>query len=394
MLTPANSPVPPPPTTRVSVGAAAGSVRAAVTGSPRLSPALSVLDAAEMCIRDRFASVSAALEGLHENPTGAREVHALRVATRKAAAAVTVFRPHVDGTLARKVIGRLRRVRRAAGKVRACDVQEEMLVSIERAGPPEALVAAELLVGRIAKRRERARAQLVSRRQRFRPEQAGKFAERLTGSLRLALSPLPGTTIPAFTHSGSPATIADAAREALARAAKRFTDALDIEHARDDFERLHQKRLAGKRLRYAVELLTPFVEEDPAESAVSILRRMQDRLGELNDRHELARLVASVPAELHLRPGSATSRSFETLRLILVAERDRMLDQFETWWAAKSPRLAAALARLGAISLPSGHAAVPASELELEFDDAVTGAMQLVLPPTSNPASLQGGASP
>src|SRR5262249_26999087 len=64
----------------------------------------------------------------------------------------------------------------------------------------------------------------------------------------------------------------------------------------------HRARIAGKRVRYAIE---PFGELGQAEDLVDTLKRLQDVLGELHDTHLLIHWVESrlekLPSKRHKR---------------------------------------------------------------------------------------------
>ncbi|MEM7138937.1 MAG: CHAD domain-containing protein [Myxococcota bacterium] len=57
----------------------------------------------------------------------------------------------------------------------------------------------------------------------------------------------------------------------------------------DDSERLHDGRIAGKRLRYLLEPLRPYVNE--AQQVVKRTKQLQDVLGDLNDVHVLTQEI-------------------------------------------------------------------------------------------------------
>ncbi|MFM9957986.1 MAG: CHAD domain-containing protein [Phycisphaerales bacterium] len=371
-----------------------------------LRPTLNVTDAAALVISERFEAVARALEDLHESPQGVRETHALRVSTRRATAALTVFAPQLDPKLARKAKQRLRALRAAAGAVRSCDVQEELLLAAER-DPlhDEALVvAAELMLGRVQRWREKARHGLVEARENHRPRRARRTGERLIGTLHNALGRVhpasaastegPARTVPAFRHAAAAHTALEAARAGVSAARRRFEEARRHAEPMADFEALHEMRLAGKRLRYVIELMAPALDEEPAESAVATLRKLQDRLGEVNDRHELARRTDAAATELGLRPNGKTARAFATLRQTLVASRDTLLDDFEQWWSAdengtggKSIKLDRALDRLlGIAESPRSQRATsvappnqpPSDALRQELGEAIENAAALV----------------
>lgn len=344
-----------------------------------LGAGLGVIDAAHLVIGERFEAVARALEDLRESPHGVRETHALRVATRRADAAVVVFAPHLDSEKAGKARKRLRELRRAAGAVRACDVQEELLVAAERGTPDPsgvagaseaAVVAAELMLGRVQHWRERARRGLVEARSDYKPGRARRAGETLVRTAHAALGRM-GAGVPAFRAGAGAAAAGEAARAAVNGSAMKFWGAVrfaenpppgSAEHggaAFDEFEALHDMRLAGKRLRYIIEVMSACLDEEACESAVSTLRKLQDRLGEVNDRHELAKRTHDAAAELGLSGGLAggkTARAFVALSETLVASRDALLDDFETWWENKRRKLELTLERLAS---PPGLRSLP-----------------------------------
>lgn len=375
-----NEPPAPPPgpapngPARAAEGTAASEVRSVQGDRMTLGPGLGVIDAAHLVIAERFEAVARALEDLRESPHGVRETHALRVATRRADAAVVIFGPHIDSERAARARKRLRALRRAAGAVRACDVQEELLTAAERGTPDAsgvagaseaAVVAAELMLGRVQRWRERARRGLVKAREEYRPGRARRTGEKLARTAHGALGRI-GTGVPAFRAGAGAATAGEAARVAVAAAAERFWQR--VRHAEqpsavataehnggagpqgfDEFEALHDMRLAGKRLRYIIEVMSVCLDEEAGESAISTLRKLQDRLGEVNDRHELAKRAHDAAAELGLSGGLAggkTARAFVALSESLVASRDALLDDFENWWEAKRRKLELTLVKL------------------------------------------------
>lgn len=369
----------------------AGSERAGVEGARAggaerltLGAGLGVIDAAHLVIGERFEAVARALEDLRESPHGVRETHALRVATRRADAAVVVFAPHLDAEKAGKARKRLRELRRAAGAVRACDVQEELLVAAERGTPDPsgvagaseaAVVAAELMLGRVQHWREKARRGLVEARSDYKPGRARRAGETLVRTTHAALGRM-GSGVPAFRAGAGASTAGEAARAAVNGSAMKFWGAVrfaenpppgSAEHggaAFDEFEALHDMRLAGKRLRYIIEVMSACLDEEACESAVSTLRKLQDRLGEVNDRHELAKRTHDAAAELGLSGGLAggkTARAFVALSEALVASRDALLDDFETWWEHKRRKLELTLERLAS---PPGLRTLPRERRE------------------------------
>ncbi len=331
---------------------------------PALRPELSVTDAAGSMLHARFEAVSRACADLRANPHGVSETHLLRVSTRRATAALRVFKPHLDPALVAKAGRLLRKLRRSAGGVRACDVQQSILDAMSSdipgtpsTGAPEAGVAAELIIGRIEKRREASRRKLAAACERWSPERIARLSEKLVTSLHLALNPMERLSGVAFTHALSPTRLGPCARAAVELAATRLWE---LDTPAPDFEGLHQLRLAGKRLRYVLELIGPCLNEEAADASVTTLRKFQDRLGDINDRHELAQRVERVSAKLGLRPGGKAARGFASLRARLLRDRDEGRADFALWWPHRRAKLFEAVEKLtGRAFVGPGEVPVP-----------------------------------
>lgn len=115
--------------------------------------------------------------------------------------------------------------------------------------------------------------------------------------------------------------------------------------AERDLALLHDARIAAKRLRYILELSGPLLGDEAAAGARRI-RRIQDVLGELNDRVLLLPRVldrierARADDAAALREGAAAApnrglyRGLELLAARLTAERESLIDGFADLWAA------------------------------------------------------------
>jgi hypothetical protein len=144
-------------------------------------------------------------------------------------------------------------------------------------------------------------------------------------------------------------------------------DALDPAEVR----RLHDMRIAAKRLRYLLELAEPLFGAE-AKRAAKVVKDLQDLLGEIHDCDELmplvddhvarvraedaAAVVAAAPADAKdldpalskAAPGRGRYRGLELLMVHTRARRDLLHGRFVREWAAIEekdfrPRLEAAL---------------------------------------------------
>ncbi len=247
-------------------------------------------------------------------------VHQLRVATRRSAAALQIFRSSLPPKEHRKVARSLKRLRRAAGLARECDVQK-LILEAERGtvDPPVARSLDGVLRG-IEKERRRAQKTIRKMARRYPVASLKKRRKRLVRAI-----------------DSRPAMLRDAARdtmpaliEALRQVASTDLTVLD---------NLHTMRITGKRLRYAMEVFAPCFDDDFRDTYGRV-ESLQEQLGDVNDCHELLlrvdrwavnapkressdpraaqdyyrnRLNACVDAFLHDWTSGARDRLFETL---------------------------------------------------------------------------------
>ena len=195
-------------------------------------------------------------------------VHQLRVATRRAGAALEVFRCCLRRKDARRLKRMLRRLRRAAAEARELDVHRQMLQASKHALGGSSCIwnvrFDELLLGRRLK---------VQRRLRRGVE---KHIPRLQSRAAKAITQMQRT---GQTASG-PTVDSIRARE-LDRAwqAVRQTSAAGL----DDLDRMHQLRIAVKRLRYAMEIFAGCYGPKFTQELYPQVKSMQSVLGAVND---------------------------------------------------------------------------------------------------------------
>ncbi len=225
-------------------------------------------------VASRLRDVCTALRKA-EGADDARAVHRLRVATRRAGAALRAFAPVLDESLAKRLRRRLRRLRRAAGRTRQCDVHARIIESAITDAAPDRKRAMKRLLDQIAEDRIEARRAMVAAAERDPPRRLRKEAKRV-----LALA------------SQSTTTYADLARESVQRQSRAVVDAAgaDLESPAN----LHGLRIAIKRLRYTVEVFAPCLGESCVDRVYPALAEAQEFLGAANDLHEMAAWVESV----------------------------------------------------------------------------------------------------
>jgi CHAD domain-containing protein len=230
--------------------------------SDRDAPADEVARAA---LAERLLAVSHFLGRSIGDADETEAIHQLRVWTRRAAAALKLFEPAVPGSQCKWMKKALRKMRRTAGAVRDCDVHLEQLQS-DDADVPSRIVQV------LKTQRREARQQLKTLRRRLRKnDRFDLHVERL----------LTGIAWPKRHSSREAPPFASYCRAALKPLAKAFFDLVDAD-LKDD-ETLHALRIAGKRLRYALELAPVIMPARTHQQLYGRLDEIQDRLGEVVD---------------------------------------------------------------------------------------------------------------
>jgi CHAD domain-containing protein len=290
-----------------------------------LKPTTSVTDAARRVLTVRLEVVRDYLPlALREHDKDPEYVHQLRVGTRRAGAALDIFAiclPEKTYKTARK---QLRRIRRAAGEARDWDVFLLELTKRQRGRKPQAGI--DFLVGFALANRVAAQAHLEEANARFPFQFDRLLAETVAAVHRPRVSPLPRTLI-------------HLARPLLSRLLQELDQAAGRDL--DDYGNLHQVRIAGKRLRYAMEVFGECFDPAFREQLYPSVEEMQEILGHANDSHVASerlktlreRLRVTVPDQWkRLKPGIDRLRRFHERRL--PEERQRFLEWWKRWQGA------------------------------------------------------------
>jgi len=198
-------------------------------------------------------------------------IHDLRVATRRLAETLSLWRTALETAPARKARAGLARLRRALGDVRETEVHLDLLRLLARDASPAEAGAVRLLRRRLEGRLARARHAAVRLARHGRIARILRRVERAGTGLSHRIAHTPGL----LAHTSG-------------RAARRFADArAALAHARltvplADDAALHSARIAVKKARYALESLAAIGERED-EVAVRELRRAQRDLGAVHD---------------------------------------------------------------------------------------------------------------
>src|SRR6478672_3452157 len=120
---------------------------------------------ARVALTERLLAVSHFLDRCIGDADEAEAIHQLRVWTRRAAAALAIFKPALAGSHLKRMKKTLRKIRRRAGAVRDCDVHLQRLRSQDADVPAR-------VVEVLKKQRRQSRQQLKTFRRRLQSNDA------------------------------------------------------------------------------------------------------------------------------------------------------------------------------------------------------------------------------
>lgn len=245
----------------------------------------------------------------------AEAVHQLRIWTRRATAALRLFDDVLPRRTAKWLKRKLRSIRRTAGEARDCDVLAERLESGDL--PGLAPTAVHLRV-----RRKRAEKQLAkSYKSLIRGKRFCRKSDKLLGKI--------GRREKSRKSPGQP-KFGPWCRAQLRPLAEVFFELAAGDLSKD--ARLHELRLAGKRLRYALELA-------PAALPAATHRRLYDELSDLQDR--LGQVCDQIVAAGRLKEWHDEARDDEVRKELRTAQGEQRKQlasskqRFLRWWSPK-----------------------------------------------------------
>ena len=274
-----------------------------------LDPRTAVAQAATAVLSLRFGAVARlvtkAVDSKLKGASAVKLVHALRVSTRRAQAALDAFAHALNPADREEVTKVLRSIRKAAGAMRDAHVQYDALRRAAKAASnPAQRDALDHLADRSAKARVKARVPLLD-------ALAAVRLRRLT----TAPEPIPNAR---GTHQ-------DAARAALTTQldAIRTTAAGDLH----DLVHVHELRVELKTLRYTVQQFISCVPEPERAAALKPLAAIQELLGTVNDAFTLRETIARRLERLAPKAKASDAQTSRLLRGLksLVADQGRQL---------------------------------------------------------------------
>lgn len=243
-------------------------------------------------------------------------VHRLRVATRRASAAIDAFAALVPPGRRRWFDRRLRTLRRAAGDARDLDVLAARIA--DDAPSPAASAGRRRLREMLARQRPEARRPVVEARDRLVDDGWTVHIDRLVDRLG---------------HGSDHATVRQFSRKRMKREIRRFFERAD-RHGRRRAE-LHRLRIDGKRLRYAFEVFASALDPGGRSRCERTLESFQKRLGRYTDHESAAARFGRWSAGPAL---DDDRRLLEAMRGAECAAAKRARGEFVKWWTPSRRR--------------------------------------------------------
>jgi CHAD domain-containing protein len=224
-----------------------------------------------------------------------RALHRARVESRRMRELIPML--PIDAAISRKLSKRLRKVTVRLGSVRELDVLLLLIDELHEARRPHSDALARVAIA-VARDRDQARERLSERL-------PIDELERIARKLRALVDDLDGASPRGVKATRWAIDARIAHRADRLRATMRAAGAVYLP------ERLHAVRIAGKKLRYSLELADAIAGREH-DAAIRTLRRAQDALGRMHDLQVLIDRVRQVQATL-TPPSVSVWRSLDAL---------------------------------------------------------------------------------
>jgi CHAD domain-containing protein len=267
--------------------------------------------AARVALTSRLEAVGQCLAEAATNAGGDQEgVHQLRVWSRRADAAMRIFRDVLPPRRGRWMRKRLKRIRRAAGEARDLDVMAARMAARPDDKDPTASSALAL----IEARRREAQDPIAAVRQRLAEKGFDRRAAALVERIR-------------YRGEGVEPSFGRAARDGLRRTVGDFFKAANGDLS--DVAALHEFRIAGKRLRYSLEIYADVLPPVVRDAIYPLVEELQENLGRVNDH------AAAIVRLRAWRDEADDDEDRSRLERLLSAERSGLVRSrraFLAWW--------------------------------------------------------------
>lgn len=246
-------------------------------------------------------------------------VHDLRVAIRRFAQALVVFKPWFPGKDIRKILKRLKRIMYHAGEVRNHDIALMLLAGSK-------LESAAALRPKLQKQRKEAERDLIGLMHRWIDR---KTSIKWRGAIEAALT---------RTDSSSAETASSTADRILPEMLEDFLRRGNATvESNAGAEELHAFRIASKKFRYTLEIFAPLYGAK-CQHNLEKLKRIQDLLGENNDWATVEKLleqnkgIETLIAWLQNRQRRTTEEFYEFWQ-----QEFQGIEEWQSWMAARRP---------------------------------------------------------
>lgn len=243
-------------------------------------------------------------------------VHQTRVATRRAMTTMSIFAPLLPRKEARWFRKQLRRARKAANDARDYDVLADRLSQRLDANSDDQ--ACDELVGWIHDHRREAQKPIREAAAHFAKKHYKRRARRLVKKLMRV-----------DRKRNTSGTFGDLAQQSMRTQVDEFF-AFEPQELRD-LEKLHQFRVSGKHLRYAMEVFAGAFRRNFRDELYPQVEALQEQLGKIND-HAVAR------GHYERWLGEAEDEARRALLRELIDDElaaiNRLQDQFTNEWTA------------------------------------------------------------
>lgn len=285
----------------------------------QLGPKIHVAEAARRVLQARLEVVRVFLPlAVHDADSDPEYVHRLRVATRRSGAALRLFDRWLPDKALRRAKKRLRELRRAAGEARDWDVFTAELRERRRQATEKEKPGIDFLLGYAAGQRDAAQSHLHEAGTAYGPHLKDIIEE----------------TVAAVREPGDgPRTLRALGQNLLLDLLKELDWA--AERPLEDYEQLHQVRILGKQLRYAMEVFADCFAAGFREEVYPRVEEMQEILGHANDSHVASQRLASLKERLKQKWPEETKRYLAAFDGLLRFHRRRLPRQrelFSQWW--------------------------------------------------------------
>jgi len=270
-------------------------------------------DVAVRCLDSRLQPV------MHFVPLAAKHpekdveyVHQMRVWARRASAAVSLYRPVLPNRRRKWISAQLKSIRRAANDARDCDVFALRLAADKK--QPGVV----RLLEQVRKHRRESQQPLVQIwRELFELGRFPRRAAKLLRKVRWRGEPAPV----------EPVRFGPWAQSQIRPVLDQFFAAAAGDMAQT--EPLHQFRIAGKKVRYAIELLAPAFSEGLRTQAYPFIQDLQERLGKIND---LATAHSRINRWLELASGEDEKAYLQEMLAQEQHRLETLRGEFLAWW--------------------------------------------------------------